>query len=712
MRTILRPLCTTCFTLLLIVFASYDLQAQTTLNPGDVVITGYNFSGSPNNTSGDNFSFLILVDIESGTEIKFTDNGWRCPDNSFYSTEGHMKFTATTDVPKGTQITCHPNATFISGSEYGTLARFSGDFNFNKDGEQILIYQGTTASPTLLFGITSNNDGSWDADADDSHTSAYPDACGSTNTPAIAIPYSGGDVMNNAYFDCSLVSGSRDAILAAITDNNNWLGSETAIVPTGSCPFSLTPMLFSYITYDQMQLEWQAPAGGRNLVILCKEGSAITATPGTDDGTTYSAGANTNYNSGTNIGDNTYVIYNGTDTSASSGGYNIVGGMTEGNTYYFQAYTYLTASPTVWTDQGTSEPESQVAEVQPVSDSSIALSGTDVVIDWTNYIGDPQSAWWDGGAIILHKESSAVPVTQANMNARSASVGEGSFTAGTSLNAWGGNFTGVDVAATDAGGSPAGTETATISGLAPGITHHFAIFHNDGKSDNDDKWSDPTLLSIYIPAAEMSVEGNSVEIADGDNTPSTTDATDFGTINKDATKVVTFTIKNTGDGALNLTGTPDVTISGGSGKFTVTSQPSSSTLAATNGEETFQITFNPGGATGSWTASVSIANTDPNENPYTFDIKGTSVNGIDFTPKTGPVGTTIVITGQDFTGATSVSVNGTAVDSYTVDSDSQITAVVADGTTSGQVQVISPGGGTQNSTDDYVVIDAAGQCIF
>ena len=48
-----------------------------------------------------------------------------------------------------------------------------------------------------------------------------------------------------------------------------------------------------------------------------------------------------------------------------------------------------------------------------------------------------------------------------------------------------------------------------------------------------------------------------------------------------------------------------------------------------------------------------------------------------FTPTSGRVGTSVTITGTNFTGATQVQFNTTNATSYTVDSATQITATVA-----------------------------------
>ena len=125
---------------------------------------------------------------------------------------------------------------------------------------------------------------------------------------------------------------------------------------------------------------------------------------------------------------------------------------------------------------------------------------------------------------------------------------------------------------------------------------------------------------------EINLKGNNQSIDNGDNSPTSTDHTDFGSQNiASGTVVRTFTIENTGSGALNLTGNPDKVVIGGthSSDFTVTQVPSSP-VAATNGTTTFQVTFDPS-ASGVRTATVSIANDDNDENPFTFSIEGTGL---------------------------------------------------------------------------------------
>ena len=72
-----------------------------------------------------------------------------------------------------------------------------------------------------------------------------------------------------------------------------------------------------------------------------------------------------------------------------------------------------------------------------------------------------------------------------------------------------------------------------------------------------------------------------------------------------------------------------------------------------------------------------------------------------FAPSTGPVGTSVDIHGVNFTGATSVTFNGTNAD-YTVDSDTEIHATVPAGATTGPIAVTTPAS-TGTSQDPFGV---------
>lgn len=122
------------------------------------------------------------------------------------------------------------------------------------------------------------------------------------------------------------------------------------------------------------------------------------------------------------------------------------------------------------------------------------------------------------------------------------------------------------------------------------------------------------VATVIYP--EIDITGNGNSIPDGSVTPLTTNWTDFGA----TTSTRTFTIRNTGVGVLTL-GT--ITFSGANATdFTLTTAPSST--IASGSSTTFVVTFNPAAA-GTRNATISIDNTDSDENPYDFAIRGTGV---------------------------------------------------------------------------------------
>jgi hypothetical protein len=122
----------------------------------------------------------------------------------------------------------------------------------------------------------------------------------------------------------------------------------------------------------------------------------------------------------------------------------------------------------------------------------------------------------------------------------------------------------------------------------------------------------------YSTFPEINITGNGTSISSGASTPSLLDYTKFGAADiTGATITRTFTIQNSGAQALSVGA---ITISGtNASDFGITTSPASSVAAS--GSTTFVITFNPS-AVGDRTASVSIVNSDPDENPYTFAING------------------------------------------------------------------------------------------
>ena len=76
-----------------------------------------------------------------------------------------------------------------------------------------------------------------------------------------------------------------------------------------------------------------------------------------------------------------------------------------------------------------------------------------------------------------------------------------------------------------------------------------------------------------------------------------------------------------------------------------------------------------------------------------------------FTPTSSPVGTSVVIKGTNFTGATAVVFNGTAAGGYVVNSATQITVSVPGGATTGPITVTTPDGTATSATSFTVTPD-------
>jgi hypothetical protein len=225
-------------------------------------------------------------------------------------------------------------------------------------------------------------------------------------------------------------------------------------------------------------------------------------------------------------------------------------------------------------------------------------------------------------------------------------------------------------------GSGTGSFSQSVTSLIPGATYYFNAY-----AHNTAGYSYGTVSSFATPGPEMDVSGNSISIADGSTTPSATNDTDFGSEDVSSGSAThTFTISNTGNVTLNLTGTPDiVAISGDTGDFSIT-QPSGSSVASGGGTVTFTVTFDPT-TIGDKTAVISIANDDSDENPYTFTITGFGTsqdinvqgNGNDIAD-----GNAVPSTADDTDFGSVLVVSGTIVKTFTIQNTGTATLSLTD----------------------------------
>ena len=141
-----------------------------------------------------------------------------------------------------------------------------------------------------------------------------------------------------------------------------------------------------------------------------------------------------------------------------------------------------------------------------------------------------------------------------------------------------------------------------------------------------------------------------------------------------------------------FTGATSVTFNGTSALFTVDSD-TQITATVPSGATSGLITVTTSGGTATSGSSFTVTNPPPPQPAPTISS---------FTPAMGPVGTVVTINGSAFMGASSVKFNGTPATGYTVTSDTQITATVPSGASTGPIS-LATANGTGTSSNPFRV---------
>lgn len=199
-------------------------KAQTNFASGDIAFVAIN-----SDESMDDFSFVLLTDIEIGTTINFTDNGWT-PSGEFNSVypESHITWTSNSKIKAGTVIQVKTyNGVELASSESGKI---TGDkMTISVAGDQILAYQGDKTAPRFIAAISFNHNNTlkpgnnFDGDSfSNSTTTMPPGLTKGINAIHIYLPEKFVE-RDNSIYNCSVTNGEKEVLLNAINDVNNWL---------------------------------------------------------------------------------------------------------------------------------------------------------------------------------------------------------------------------------------------------------------------------------------------------------------------------------------------------------------------------------------------------------------------------------------------------------------------------------------------------------
>lgn len=204
-------------------FEVKSARAVSTLAAGDIILLGLN-SDDP-----DDFAFVTLVDLDAGTQIRFTDSGWRAS-GSFRPNEGAVKYTAPTVILAGTVISYQGNSSnFVNDNDSGVG---TSGFALSTSGDQIIAFQGASGSPTLLYALNVEGSAVWQSDATNSNTSALP--TGLVNgTTAMAVTE-----FDNVKYN-GITKGTRAELQAAVGTLGNWQFNDTTRFAFRTCPFTV-----------------------------------------------------------------------------------------------------------------------------------------------------------------------------------------------------------------------------------------------------------------------------------------------------------------------------------------------------------------------------------------------------------------------------------------------------------------------------------------
>lgn len=206
----------------LLLFAYQEiLSAQSTLSAGDLILVTVNADGDKN------FDFVPLVDISANTVICFSDNAWN--GSALKSSEGTLKYTAGSAVTAGTILS-------YSGTVSGDWSTEDAGFNPSGSGDNILVFQGSSSSPTFIYGIGWAKGTSWITNGSATANNSYiPSALSTGDNTLVSL-----STKDNYQYDSSNGSkGTKSDFRYWVSQVSNYNGQNTSAYSSLSGSFTI-----------------------------------------------------------------------------------------------------------------------------------------------------------------------------------------------------------------------------------------------------------------------------------------------------------------------------------------------------------------------------------------------------------------------------------------------------------------------------------------
>ena len=178
-------------------------KGTATLAAGDLVIVTVNADDA------EGFDVVPLVDLDAGTVIYFTDNGWS--NGTWRASEGTVTYTAPGAVSAGTVLS------YRSTNENG-FVKTGANFALSSSGDTILAYQGSSNSPSFLYGVGWAIASPWVATCTGTGNSEIPTGLSAEAYTIVSC----GALDNYQYLASSGTTGSKGSLLQFVANAGNW----------------------------------------------------------------------------------------------------------------------------------------------------------------------------------------------------------------------------------------------------------------------------------------------------------------------------------------------------------------------------------------------------------------------------------------------------------------------------------------------------------